>query len=70
MRQCTFQYVKPKLINPLLKHMPLEELLQDKVVGMAFSVDSHYFTTFLSSLKENMFVATFHNTTNLSVHSN
>ena len=64
MRQCTFQYEQPKFINPLLKHIPSEEVLQDKAVGMAFLVDSHCFATFLSSLKENVFGATFYNTTN------
>ena len=69
MRPRMLQYVKPNFINPMLKHVTLE-MLQDKAVGMAFPLDSQYFfATFLSSLKENMFDATFYNTTNWSVHA-
>ena len=43
-----FRYVKPKFISLLLleKHMPLEQVLQDEAVGMAFPVDSQYFDQF------------------------
>ena len=43
-----FRYVKPKFINPLLleKRMPLQDVLQDEAVAMAFPVDTRYFDQF------------------------
>ncbi len=44
-----FRYAKPSFINPeLLKRqeIPLEDLLEDEAIGMAFPVDSCYFDQF------------------------
>ncbi len=44
-----FRYAKPSFINPeLLKcqEIPLEDLLEDEAIGMAFPVDSRYFDQF------------------------
>jgi len=49
-----FHYAKPGFINPeLLEHQdPLEDLLEEEALGMAFPVDSCYFDQFpLTSLE-------------------
>ena len=44
-----FRYARPQFINPArleAENMPLDRLLEDEAVGMAFPVDSRYFDNF------------------------
>ena len=44
-----FRYAKPAFVNPELldaQDIPLDDLLQDEAIGMAFPVDSRYFDQF------------------------
>ena len=52
-----FRFVRPQLVNPALldsQNMPLDQLLEDEAVSMAFPIDSRYCDVFPSSSRVRM----------------